>query len=410
MTTQDTLPPGMVRLGKIGGALAVLGAIAFLVGAFVMKNPNGTFDEKLFWQAYFFGWLVWTCYGLGCFGLMLLQTVVRSNWGYPVMRLFEAGAKTLPIMGILMIPILFRGSYFIYPWADPEIVKHDAVLQHRASIMNVTAVGIRALIYFAFWTGFTTVLTRWAKLQDETGNEAYAQQRTNVAAFGMVLHVIIVTFAMMDWAMSLEPDWYSTIYGAWFVITQTMCAMGLVAFIGSRGYAADRAPWTKALITDVVRKDWGNMLLMTTMVWAYFSLSQWLIMWNGNLPQEVIFYIHRFQGPWLYVGAFIVIFQFFVPFLALLSGKTKRYPGLLSSVALWLMFMRFVDLNWQVLPIFHGSEDHKVGMIGMIALAFTAVVAFGGLWFALFVNFWSKNRLLPIEQFINGYREVKHHA
>jgi hypothetical protein len=105
-----------------------------------------------------------------------------------------------------------------------------------------------------------------------------------------------------------------------------------------------------------------------------------------------------------------VIFQFFVPFLALLSGKTKRYPGLLSGVALWLMFMRFVDLTWQVLPIFHGSVDTPSSNFSAVLLAFAAAVAFGGLWFALFVNFLGKNALLPAPQFVNGYREVQHHA
>jgi hypothetical protein len=403
ITTQETMPSGLTRLGKIGGVLAVLGGLAFLLGANSMRI-GGAIDEKMFWQAYFFGWLIWTSYALGCFGLMLLQTVVRSNWGYSVIRLFEAGAKTLPILFVLFIPILFRGAYFIYPWADPEMVLHDAVLQHRSGMMNIPAVAIRSLFYFTFWTFFTYVLSYWSKRQDETGDMKYAQQRTNMAAFGMVAHVIIVTFAVLDWVMSLEPDWYSTMFGAWFVISQSMAAMGLVTFIGSRGYAADRAPWTKDVVTESVRKDWGNMLLMLTMVWAYFSLSQWLIIWNGNLPQEIIFYIHRFQGIWLYVGAFIVIFQFFVPFLALLSGKTKRYPGLLSAVALWLMFMRLTDLTWHVLPIFHN------GSLGMVLLAFTALVAFGGLWFAMFVGFLSRNALVPAPQFVNGYREAKHHA
>ena len=398
------MPPGLKRLGKIGGVLAVLGTIAFLVGAYVMRLPGNILDEKLFWQAYFFGWLIWTCYGLGCFGLMLLQTVVRSNWGYSVIRLFEAGAKTLPIMFILMLPILFKGASVLYPWADPEMVRNSAVLQHRSGMMNLTGFAIRSLFYFAFWTFYTYVLAHFSKKQDETGNMQYAQMRTNMAAVGMVMHVIIVTFAVLDWVMSLEPEWYSTMFGAWFVISQSMAAMGLVTFIGARGYAADRAPWTKSLITETVRKDWGNMLLMLTMVWAYFSLSQWLIIWNGNLPQEIVFYVHRFQGYWLYVGAFIVIFQFFVPFLALLSGKTKRYPGLLSTVALWLMFMRLTDLTWHVLPIFHN------GSLGMIVLAYAAALAFGGLWFALFVSFLSRNALLPAPQFVNGYREVNTHA
>ncbi len=405
MTTQETMPPGISRLGKIGAVLAVLGVFAFLGGSLLLKDANGVFDVKLFWQAYFFGWLLWTCYAIGCFGLMLLQTVVRSNWGYPVMRLFEAGAKTLPIMGILLIPILLLGAKFLWPWADPQMVAESAVLQHRSVMMNVPMVAIRSLIYFGFWTFYTAVLTRWSKLQDETGLEEYAQKRSNMAAFGILVHIILVTFAVLDWVMSLEPEWYSTIYGVWFVIAQTMSVMGLVTLIGSRGYAADRAPWTRILITETVRKDWGNMLLMLTMVWAYFSLSQWLIIWNGNLPQEIVFYVHRFQGFWLYVGAFIVIFQFFVPFLALLSGKTKRYPGLLSGVALWLMFMRLTDLTWQVLPILHPESPGR-----MVLLAFAAVVAFGGLWFALFVNFLSRNALLPIAQFVNGYREVTHHA
>ncbi len=398
MTTQETMPPGLARLGKIGVALAVLGGVAFLGGIAMLH------EEKMFWEAYFFGWLIWTCYGLGCFGLMLLQTVIRSNWGYPVMRLFEAGAKTLPLMFLLFLPLAFRGAYFLYPWADHAMVMKDPVLQHRSGMMNVPGFAIRGLLYFAFWTFCTLYLTRLTKAQDETGNEALAQNRTNFAAGAMVVHGILVTFAVLDWVMTLEPDWYSTIFGVWFIIGQTLSAMGLVTVIGSKGYAANRAPWTREVVTETVRRDWGNMLLMLTMVWAYFSLSQWLIIWNGNLPQEIVFYVHRFQGNWIYVGAFIVIFQFFVPFLALLSGKTKRYPGLLSTVAAWLMIMRLIDLTWHVLPIFHG------GSMAIVLLAYAAVAAFGGLWLALFVRLLGANSLVQSPQFVNGYREVKHHA
>ncbi len=365
------------------GALIVAGVVAVLV-------PYLLAGQKQFFQSYLFGWLFWLCVSLGCFGFTLLHHVLRGSWGLPLLRLFEAGNRTLPLMFLLFLPILLGGHHFgmhdLYEWMHADVVRGDAILRQKVPYLNYPFFAVRFVLYFAIWIGISMALNRWSLEQDRTGDRTLADKRTNLSAPGLVLFFITCTFAFTDWVMSLEPHWFSTIYGIWFVVGQGLTTMAMVtAFVT---HFADRRPYA-GLVTPRLLRDWGNLMLTLTMLWAYTSLSQFLIIWAANLPEEVTYYIRRFEGSGKYVGAFTILCQFFLPFLLLLSGRTKRTPSYLLFVAVWILFLRIVDFGWIIIPAFDRPEGARL-WADLIAF-----VGIGAFWISAFVYLLGKQTLLP---------------
>jgi len=379
-TATSEFPKGLGKVSRGSIGLAVLGLIVAGGGAAAL----GDLPERGL-HLYFYGWLIAMGFSLGSYGLMLLHYVVKGSWGYPVIRLWEAGARLLPGLFVLGIP-LFLLREKLYPWAQPHIT--DPMVLHRSAYLNASAVAVRALVYFFIWIGSTYYLTSLSRKQDELKDPTLIQARTNFSAIGMVIFVLTVNFAYTDWVMSLEAHWYSTIFGVWFVISQALCAVAIATIFTY--FVRAEEPYLNA-VDNGVRKDFGNLLLMLTMVWAYFSFSQWVIIWSGNLPDEIEFYLHRFSGHWLTIGAFLVVFQFFAPFVALLSGKTKRIPTLLLTVASWLLLMRFLDIAWHVFPSLNNSRPlDVVPAIGtaLFVLGVWLVFTIRGMKSALVIPVW----------------------
>jgi len=396
MRKRALLPPALERIGKIGPGVFLAGIISFIICMLYMRNTNGPEYVNTHWiQFYLYAWVITMGYSLGCYGFMLLHYVVKGSWGYPVIRIWEAGARLLPLMGVLWLPIWYFAP-LLYPWAQPHIT--DPAMLHRAAYMNSMSVLVRAIFYFAFWIGTTYHLTGVSRRIEETRDVSMLRARTNLSSFLLVIFVLTVNFAVTDWVMSLEMHWYSTLFGLWFVVSETICAVGLVAILTT--LLRNDEPY-KAVIDNSVRKDYGNLMLLAVMFWGYFSFSQWVIIWSGNLPDEIIFYLHRFTDYWLYVGAFIVIFQFFGPFVLLLSGKTKRYPLLVAGIASWLLFMRLVDIGWTIFPSFQASNPIY------IPIGITLVLAFMGAWITLLVQQLRGVQLIshvipePVEEVLN---------
>jgi len=355
MTPENTAPTGYARLGMSGAAFAILGIFGLAAGAVSAHNDPGLL--KNVFQSYLYGWVVAMLLCLGCYGFMLVHYMSRGSWGKPVIRLFEAGAKTLPLMLLLFVPLLvWPGA--LYPWANPDLVhgnaalgiKADATLLHRAPYMNPAMFAFRTLAYFGIWALFTTILTNLSLRQDKTGDEGLADFRQKMSTFGFVIYVVTSTLAFTDWVMSLDTHWFSTLHGFWFVDFQGLAAIAFVSLIVCRYKMAHQEPYD-SLVDQQVTRDLGNLLLTLTMIWGYFSLSQWIIMWSGNLPEEIAFYLRRNSGTFLLIGAANILFSFFAPFVMLLSGNTKRTPQLLAMVSILVLIMRLVDIFWIVVPV-----------------------------------------------------------
>lgn len=377
--------PTLTKLGNTATGMAVIGAIALAAGYFTDQSAG----HRVFAGAYHYGFIFWLTLTLGCTTLTFLHHTIRAQWSLSILKVLEAGNKNLPLMGMFFIPIAIAtvAGHSYFPWADPAFMAKLPI--QKQQWLNPVAWSIRAVFYFVFWIWTTSKLNASSKAQDVDRDEARAEWRRSFAPPLGVVHVILLTFAFTDWLMSLNPMFFSTLYGAWHMATGILMtiAFGTVLFLSMR----TMRPFASA-INPALTKDLGNMLLGFTMVFGYFTISQFLIIWSGNLPEEIIFFVQRFEGPLVYVGLAIVVFQFFGPFLALLSGKGKRTPHLLIIVAGWIFFFRTIDVWWQVVPFFKSASiAFSTLWIDLSALAFV-----GGVWMILFVRNLKAGELMPL--------------
>jgi hypothetical protein len=342
--------------------------IAIAAGAIglILSAVGWTFDPGQFYRSYLVSYLLWLGIALGCISLLMIFHMTGGNWGYLTRRLFESGSRTVPLMLLLILPVLI-GIPHLYIWSHADAVAKSHVLQHKAPYLNTTAFLIRACIYFAFWLFLMLLLNR--------GNQPISHRLQRISGPGLVLHGFIVTFAVVDWVMSLEPEWFSTMFGLIFLVGQLLSALAfgiiILMWIADEGAIAEIARPTRLL-------DLGNLMLTFVMLWAYTSFSQFLIIWSGNLPDENPWYLHRLGGGWQWIALVLVLFHFAVPFLLLLSRYVKRRSQLLAGIALGMLFMRFVDIYWSVQPA-HWRSVH------VHWLDASTLVGVGGLWVAVFI-------------------------
>ncbi|HEX9944679.1 MAG TPA: hypothetical protein VGG03_21930, partial [Thermoanaerobaculia bacterium] len=334
-------PSDVDRLQRAGLVAAAVGAVLCVLGLFL--------SPSYFFRAWLVGWVFWMGVALGCQAIFMLHHLTRGAWGLVVRRVLEAASRTLPLLLLLFLPIAF-GMRELYEWARPEMVRADEILQRKEPYLNLPFFFIRQVLYFLIWGGFAWQLNRMSLRQDRGGDPGLTRRMQFVAAFGIVAYCLAVTFAAVDWLMSLQPHWYSTIYGVYLMGSQGLSALAFLIVMAV--FLSRRAPMA-GVIQPRHFHDWGKLLFAFVMLWAYFSFSQFLITWSGDLPEEIQFYLPRLQGGWGALALAIVVFHFALPFGLLLSRDLKRNARVLGGVALGLMLMRWADLVWQVEPAFH---------------------------------------------------------
>jgi hypothetical protein len=356
-----------------GSAGVLLAIVAFLL------------DREQFLRSYLFAYLYWTGMALGCLAILLMHHVVGGKWGMPIRRLCEAGARTLPFMAILLIPILLSMST-LYVWARPEAA-HDANIHSKSLYLNVPFFIGRAVFYFAVWFLFSYLLSKWSAEQDRTGDGHLMDRMRALSAPGLVIFTFTTTFAFIDWIMSLEPHWFSTIYGAMFMVGEMVESF---AFVIALMIVLSKAPPIQEFVTPQHVHDLGNMMFAFMVLWAYLSFSQFLIIWSGNLPEEIPWYFSRLHGGWGWVAATIVVFHFAVPFGLLLFRATKRHEDRLLRVCLLLIVIRLTDVYWITEPAFFGQH------VRIHWTDFVTPLAVGGLWLAVFFGQLKSRPLAPM--------------
>jgi hypothetical protein len=374
--------PALARLQRYGLVAAFWGILAGVVGAFV--------DLDQFFRSWLIGFLFCLGLTLGSLALLMMQHLTGGHWGLAGRRVFEAATRNLPFATLLFVPLLF-GLPRLYTWAQPDAVRADHVLQEKALYLNVPFFLGRAVLYFAVWNLCSWLLNAWSAGQDR-GEVAVHPSDTRrfrtVSAPGLLIYVITMTFASIDWIMSLDPHWYSTIFGLIFVVSQGLAAFAFV--ISVLALLSNVEPYATYVRPGLHFLDLGKLLLAFVMLWAYLSFSQLLIIWSGNLPEEITFYANRFRGGWQYVSILILLGHFALPFVLLLSRDLKRRPRLLAQVAIWILVMRVVDLIWYVEPAFpHGRFP-----IHWMDVALP--VGLGGIWLFLFARNLRSRALLPL--------------
>jgi hypothetical protein len=343
-------------------------------------------SPEQFFRSYLFGFLFWIGVAVGCLSIMMIHHLSGGLWGLPIRRMLEAGTRTLKYAWLLFVP-LGLGLRQIYVWAQPEVVATDALIRLKTPYLNAGFFVGRAAFYFAVWIALAHFLNKWSQQLDEkAGDRKLSRKLRGISGGGLVLMGLTITFSSVDWAMSLEPKWFSTIYGVLFMIGQALSTLSLViALLAALG----REEPLSRIVSPQVFHDLGKLLFAFVMFWAYISLSQFLIIWSGNLPEEVPWYLHRLHGGWQYVALVIVFFHFVLPFLLLLSRDLKRNPRLLGIVATGVFLLRLVDLFWLVGPRVEGAG------FAVHWLDVAAPLGIGGLWLWAFARQLRERPLLP---------------
>ncbi len=379
LTTIDTAGIGVLRQRAL-----IVGAIGAVIGGIgVALHPDQ------FMPSWLIGFLFFTGMSLGCLALLMLQHMSGGQWGLVSRRIFEAGSRLLPIAALFFIPVAVFAPK-LYLWARPEAVQADAILQQKAPYLNVPFFAIRGVIYFAVWMLLAYFLNKWSTQQD-AGEVAVTEADTRrfrvVSAPGLLVYILLMSLAAVDWIMSLDPHWYSTIFGLIMVVGQGLAALSFTVAV--LAILIPREPMN-AVLKAMHFHDLGKLMLAFVMLWAYFSFSQFLIIWAGNRPEEIPYYLERLQNGWQYLSLGLVFGHFILPFCVLLSQDLKRRPKLLARVAWFVVAIRLYDLIWLVAPNF----NHE----GMpISLANAGVpLALGGLWVYLFAGQLAKRPLLPV--------------
>lgn len=371
-------PPGVARLqhrelliGLLGLGLCAAGAVRW-------------HDQLL--RSYLFAYLFYLGIALGSLALLLLQHLTDGAWGLILRRPLEAAVGTLPLLLLFFLPVLL-GVWTIYPWAHAGAAAASEHLLHKRAYLNVPAFMLRAGGYFAVWLVLGGLLRRWSRAQDESGDPRLAGRMRALAGPGLVLYFLTVTFAAVDWIMSLLPGWYSTLFGLLVIAGQGLSALAFAT--GAAALLSRREP-LRPMITPRHLQDLGGLLLAFVMIWAYLSFSQLLIIWSGNLPEETPWYTTRLRGGWRWLGLALALGHFALPFLLLLSREVKRSaPRLLAVVAL-LLVMRIADQLWLTAP-----ELHE-GRFALHWLDLAALVGLGGVWLAAFAWQLRRRSLWPV--------------
>ncbi len=344
---------------------ARLSLVAGFVGALLCGLGAG-WNAPQFYFSYLFGYAFWVGLAVGALGLLMIHHLTGGSWGFVIRRFLEAAMGTLPLMTLLIVPLFF-GLPHLYTWAQPG--PYDAMLAKKLFYLNTPAFVLRTVIVFGLWNGLAFFLRRWSREQDRTTDPAPTRRMRTLSGPGIVLFAVLGTVASVDWIMVLENDWTSTIFPIQIMIGQMLGALALSIFLAARR----RAP--------VSTEDFhrlGNLLLAFVMLWAYMAVSQLIIIWSGNLPREITWYLHRVAGGWKTVAIFLGLFHFAVPFAILLWREAKRRPEILARIAFGVLCVHAVEVLWQIAPSLHPTGFAISWMDG------AAFLAIGGFWSAMF--------------------------
>ncbi len=386
MSAQDYKAPGSVDRLQRGGLF--VGGIALVLALFGwMKSPTD------FFHSYIYSYMLILGLTVGSLGLLMLQHLTGGIWGIVIRRPLEAASRNLWLMLVLFVPIVL-GMKYLYSgngdetgWLNAPKEGEQALTSWQQGYLTSGGFLTRAAIYFVIWIVLMLVFNKWSKEQDQQSDgEGLKQKLKKLAAPGVILYILAMTFAAIDWVMSLSPRWASTIYGFLFVAGQAISAMALmiaviVLLTGSEPFS------------EIIKKrhlhDLAKLLFAFNMLWAYFAFSQLLIIWSGNQPEEITFYHSRLNGQWGIVAVIVLLFSFAIPFLLLLSRDVKRTASVVSKIAVWMIFMRLVDLYWMTRPEFTARAlPTWLDLVVPIALV--------GLWLGFFAMNLKQRPLLPL--------------
>ena len=357
-------------IGVFGFVLCVIGWIT---------TPGEFFVAYLFAEVFFIG------LSLGSLGILMIHHLTAGYWGYAVRRFLEAAVANLPLVAFLFVPIFF-GLSELYPWRHPEIVAAHELLAKKQGYLNTSGFIVRTIAVFAVWIIISRLLLKWSAEQDNTVSVEPTRKMRTLSGPGLVIYPVTMTFAAVDWIMSTEAEWYSTMFPVLICIGQILGALSLMILLFAWAAGSQLAQLAGE---DNFHKI-GNLLLAFVMIWAYLAFGQLLVTWSGNLPPEISWYLHRIADGWKWVASFIALFQFFLPFFLLLMRPVKKKRHVLAMVAGCVFASHVVTIWWTIAPSFHPNGFY------ISWLTFAAFIGIGGLWWTAFLWNLGKRRLVPV--------------
>ena len=394
-----SLTAAIDRLRRPALAAGVVALAACAYGA--IASPDA------FFRGYLFAYVFFTGLTLGCLAIVMLQHLTGGAWGIPIRRILESGTRTLPLIAVLFLPIAL-GMKHLYSWSRPEEVAKDALLQAKEAYLNVPFFLARAAFYFAVWIAIAYLVNRWSLEQDRASSRALTRRLQILSAGGLVAYGLTMTFASIDWVMSLEPHWFSTMYGVLYIAGQALNALAFVT--AALVLMSGEEPFS-GFVRPAHYHDLGKLLLAFVMFWSYVAFAQYLIIWAGNLPEEIPWYLRRLNGGWAWVGGALIVLHFALPFLLLLPEAANRNSRILVAVAGLVVLMRFVDVYWLVRPVFtQASASAASARFQIHWLDLAASIGIGGVWLAVFLWQLDERPLLPVNdpEFVEALAHADH--
>jgi len=388
MSSSDGNQARMDRAQKRALGLGVLGAIAVVLWGFVDAHRSGAEGWTHFFQSYLFAYVFIVAIPLGCLAILMLHHLTGGSWGLPIRRILEAGSRTLWFMALLVIPVLL-GMSRLYPWMRAGVIPDDAVNAFKRFYLQPGFFITRTVVYFALWVIIAQLLNKWSAEQDRSADLRLKDRMGALSGPGLVIWGLSVSAAAIDWVMSLEPYWSSTIYGMVFMVIMALAGLSFSIFVLR---TLSDGPPLKNCVEPKDYNDLGNLILAFTLLWTYMSFSQFLIIWAGNMKDEIPWYLVRAFGGWRGVAVVLLLFHFFLPFFILLHRRFKRKLSTLSLVAGWMLVVTLIDVYWLVVPAFENEQKAP----GLRLMDVCAVVGIGGLWLAAFYGQLKKLPLLPL--------------
>ncbi len=359
--------------------------LAFVLGLIDSRKAGGS-GWTYFLQCYDFAFMFWFIIAIGMLSVLMVHHLTGGWWGLPIRRILEAGSRTIWVVAILFLPILL-GAGHLFNWTHPGFIPDTAVDHFKHVYLQRPFFTVRAIIYFGAWFIWVYFLNKWSAEQDKTGDPVLRSKLSKLSAPGLVMIAITLSGAVIDWVMSLEPEWFSTMYGFIFMVACLLAGLAFSIVILRRVYQFEPL---KATIQPKRLIDMGNLMLAFLLLLTYTSFSQFLIIWSGNLKDEIPWYMVRAFGGWGVIGALLLIFHFFIPFFLLLQRRIKKELPTLAMVALWFLVLTLLDIYWIVVPAY---EQHRPQFR---VLDFVALLGIGGLWLASFFTQLKKLPLLPL--------------
>ncbi|MCC6764640.1 MAG: quinol:cytochrome C oxidoreductase [Deltaproteobacteria bacterium] len=381
-------PPVAIDPARHGGRafarLTGAGAALAIIGTGVSAGLAGGTPQ------FYFSWLVAYLYflsiALGGLFFVLTLAVTRAAWGVSLRRVVENVMATLPVFALLFVPI-WLGRHELYEWTRPEEVAKSPLLQGKAPFLNEGFWFLRAIFYFTAWSVLAIFFSTQSQKQDQSGDERISARLRGAAPIGIVVFALTTSFAAIDWMMSLEPAWYSTMYGVYFFSGAVVAIFSFVILLVHFAYAQGAL---RGVVTVEHLHDVGKLLFGFTIFWTYIAFSQYFLIWYANVPEETIYYMKRQVGSWQSIGVLLAGGHFLVPFFFLMPRAVKRNSGLLVVAAVWQLSMHFLDLHWAVMPVLH----HEGARLGLIDVG--AFCAVGGVFLAAIGWVSSRRALVPL--------------